>query len=214
MQLKHKSWAIFTRETQKEKLRDIKVRGLISKYIVKQLGCRLALFFSRTQRERTTLVKNALALLGDKKLKGKPHYKVYANGLSSGLRTCDGGEFVKREWLYDLHWYTEVKGCHYRPIGLPLVVECEWEPNRRKEKTKVPYSGIKFDFQKLLVANASLRLMVFIKRKRDELSELDEYFGKAIESCRNLKANSQFLFVAFEEEKKRFHYAQKVKWRK
>jgi hypothetical protein len=214
MKPKHKSWPIFTSKTQKGKLRDLKVRGLISKYIVKQLGFCLAEFFSCTQRRKTKLVKKALALLGDKKLKGKPHYKVYANGLSPRLRTCDGGKFVKTEWLYDLHWYTEVKGCDYQPTGLPLVVECEWEPNRRKAKKKVPYSGIKFDFQKLLVANASLRLMIFIKRKHDKICELDEYFNKAIESFRNLEANSKFLFIAFDEEKEGFYYAQKVKGRK
>ncbi len=201
---------------QKVKLNDLKFK--YTKYIVKQLGSRLTQFFSYTKKirkRRTTLIKKALALLGDKKLKGKPHYKVYANGLSRRLRTGDGRTFKDREWLYDLHWYTEVerKGCEYQPKKLPLVVECEWEPERKDDK-KVCYSGFKYDFQKLLVANAELRLMIFILRKKDSLQDLDDHFEKAIERYNNLAEGSKFLFIAFDKNIPGFHYAEKFKEQK
>ncbi len=183
------------------------------------MGSCLVKFFGFTKRKRkkrTRLVKNALATLGDEEKDGKPHYKVYANGLSRHLRPKDGGQFKKREWLYDLHWYEEDETDDYLPTSLPLVVECEWEA-KRKDDNIVLFNGIKYDFQKLLVANADLRLMVFRIRKRDkenDLAELNKYFDKAIKSYGNLAKGSKFLFVAFDEGEKQIRYANKYKGQK
>lgn len=202
------TWTTYTANNPSVKLRD-----LTSRYIVKALGQTLTTFFSydtKKQRpQRTTLIKDTLTELGDRKLKGKPPYKVYSHGLSNHLRQSNGGKYKNTEWLYDLHWYTEADE-PYLPISLPLVVECEWSPKRKSDR-KVPYSGIKYDFQKLLVANADLRLMIFIIKKDNDIVELDNYFDKAINKYEHLEPGSKFLFIAFDERINGFHYVDKQK---
>lgn len=184
----------------------------MSKYIVEELGKCLNTFFSydtKRRPQRTTLIKDTLTLLGDRKLKGKESYKVYSHGLSLDLRQSHGGKYKNNEWLYDLHWYTEVEE-PFLPTGLPLVVECEWNPRKRGVR-KIPYSGIKYDFQKLLIANSELRLMIFIIEKEKDIVELDKYFDKAIDLYKHLELNSKFLFIAFDERINGFHYTEKIK---
>lgn len=154
-----KNWLTFTEESPK-----IKVKDLISKYIIQEFGSFLKSFSkydTRIRPQRTRLVKDTLTLLSDRELPGKPSYLVCSHGLSDHLRQTNGGKYKNSEWLYDLHWYTEGNE-PYSPTSLPLVVECEWNPKKRGEKKKIPYSGIKYDFQKLLIANADLRLMIFL----------------------------------------------------
>jgi len=314
----------------------------ISKYIVNKLGSLvqkqpqslkngvLPNFFIRRPTEKTRIIKSALLELGHEPL----HLKGYANKLPSDLDQDKGkrGHFKNREWLYDIHWYTEVdfienyskmmdrltqktdpvsaflygklsdqekvllqnyqrsqssrkkaqrsitlalerivrgecvfeeerfkaidlrletinlrdrigkirdkkpespslnylnrylnrlllqdaypvclsRNYEYLPKTLPLVAECEWDPIRT-EDGGVPYGGVKFDFQKLLVANAELRLMIFILRKNDNICDLDNYFDKAIKSCKHLAQNSKFLFIAFDKRIPGFHYVEKSK---
>lgn len=75
-------------------------------------------------------------------------------------------------------------------------MECEWNP-RRKGDSKVPYSGIKYDFQKLIVSNAGLRLMIFKIKKLSNLDELGRYFQNNITNYTQLPLKSAFLFIAF-----------------
>lgn len=191
----------------------VRLTNLISKYIIKELGRNLTDFFRYDTPQRTRLIKDTLSILGKRKLIGKDSFCVLSHGLSYHLRQSHGGDFSNKEWLYDLHWYTEIKEPYepYMPTSVPLVVECEWTPNRRGEKIQVPYSGVKYDFQKLLVANADLRLMIFKIKKNDDLLELDKYFDKAIDSYKHLEKNSKFLFIAFEEKIKGFYYTEKLK---
>jgi hypothetical protein len=73
-------------------------------------------------------------------------------GKESGYLICATGlatEFDCGAWLYDMVWYTNGK------TGLEdidLVLECEWSRS---------FSGIRFDFEKLLVARARHRVMIF-----------------------------------------------------
>lgn len=206
------------------KKQEVKLDDSISELIIKQFGCRLINFFKHTDGNKTKLIKAALALLGDKELEIKPHYKVYANRLPSGLRRSDGGKFKPTEWLYDLHWFTDPGG--YRLTSVPLVVECEWRWTRTEEKVepgekKDFYGAVKYDFQKLLVTNAKLRLLVFIKRPdspNEKVGEtvndkLDEYFENVIKNYDRLADDSKFLFVAFDKNiapgAKGFHYFEK-----
>jgi hypothetical protein len=200
-------WTTYTKEKPKIILND-----LISKYIVEELGLCLTTFFSYHEKkrpQRTRLIKDTLTLLGDRKLKGKDSYKVYSHGLSLDLRQSQGGKYKNNEWLYDLHWYTEADE-PYLPLSLPLVVECEWNPRKRGVR-KIPYSGIKYDFQKLLIANSELRLMIFIIKKEKHLIDLDKYFDTAIDSYKHLEIGSKFIFIAFDEKINGFHYIEKLK---
>ncbi len=258
--------------------------------------------------ERTILIKVALCELGHQIPDADRHFKVYANRLPPNMLQINGGEYISREWLYDLHWYTETDDVQlddikdltqfikrltahsasdqlsaflwgqlsdgdrnkltnyhqaatttspgvrrivvrlldkvikqstiyklhrkrpkrsrtasrlkclnrlrlqeayplelslihdYQPTSLPLVVECQWRP-KRNEDSLVPFSGCKFHFQKLLIANAELRLMIFLKREGEDISQLDDYFVAAIDNYNNIAEGSKFLFIAFEEGK-------------
>ena len=147
--------------------------------------------------ERTAKIFEALTLMGDDK-----KCKVYSHSLSK--------EFVNREWLYDLLWYKEDDNEGYCPIDFPLVVESEWEKKRREDKRGDPHSGIKYDFQKLLLSNSGLRLMIFKISKEEELNQLSEYFNNAITKYRPLK-KGEFLFIAFQDKKESFHYCYQEK---
>lgn len=181
----------------------IKAVDKLSKIIIAELAQDLDRFFlfdANVRPRRTTFVKDKLALLGQKKF----NYKVYANGLSPNLTQLNGGTFKNSEWLYDLHWYIEGKN-HYTTTRLPLVMECEWQQKRRGD-SKVEFSGIKYDFQKLLVANAEFRLMIFKVIRPTDFEKLTEYFEDNINNYQHLPTGSKFLFIAFYEKTKTFYY--------
>ncbi len=84
---------------------------------------------------------------------------------------------------------------------LPLVMECEWDYERREDKDpKKEYSAVKFDFQKLIVSNACLGLMIFKLRCKeridDDLASLEDYFTDTINKYENLPKGSKFLVIA------------------
>lgn len=122
--------------------------------------------------------------------------------------------FKNHEWLYDLHWYKDNPNTDYMTKVLPLVAEFELGNRRELDKgksCKQPYSAVRFDFQKLLVANADIRLMVFqvADFERDVLDlkdGLNIYFDNAIKGYNNLKGKYQFLFACY--SKNDFFYTQ------
>jgi hypothetical protein len=193
------NWELFADE------KPIKLKGL-SKEIIQTLGNSNELFFLKSKNsEKTRLIKVSLINLGH-----KLEYKVYANKLENEDLEKVAHGFVNREWLFDLHFYTE-KGS-YSIDRLPLIVECEWYPRRKGDKND-RFSGFKYDFQKLLVSNAELRLMVFIIKKPidNALSELETYFNNVITNYKHLEHKAKFLFVAFSTSEKSFRYKQIVK---
>lgn len=210
-----------------------KLSDLNSKLIIKSLGNALTQRLKKETALRgkgptvTNQIMEALTLLGDQKRGIKPHYRVYSHGLSGPFQRkhtkFQNGKRRKKfrnvEWLYDLHWYREIVPTCYKLSQMPLVAESEWEwirnEERKKNKKKKhkgddPYGAVKYDFQKLLVANAELRLMIFKKRVREYAQrnkkvkpktaekcnkDLDEYFFSVIEKYKHLKKGSKFLFV-------------------
>jgi hypothetical protein len=79
---------------------------------------------------------------------GKKHdFSVCASGFVGG----DWGE-----WLYDLVWYRNNKD--KRLASVPLVLESEWHLDGFE---------IRVDFEKLLLANSPLKVMVFQSREED-----------------------------------------------
>lgn len=168
--------------------------------IINKLGkCRALYFADSDRKRRTRLIKTELAKLGH-----SLDYKVYANGLKKDDLLQINVPFVNREWLFDVHWYTE--GIEpYSILTLPLVAECEWNPRLRGDG-KTSYSGIKYDFQKLVVSNAELRLMIFIIKKIKDLEKLNIYFENVIKNYAHLGRDSNFLFIAFYDKIKSFYY--------
>lgn len=208
-----KGWELFV-AGKKQRLQ---LDYFISVQIVKALGKNYPnSFLTLSPTQQTEHVMDALSRLGK-----KMGLKSMSHGISKGLENKYNGWFKRSEWLYDLHWYEEQKQEKYKQTSLPLVVECEWdwirENERKKElKKRKPktdkFGEIKWDFQKLLVANADLRVMIFKPRFTEGkfLNEkLDQYFTETITGYRNLPSGSKFLFIAF--SKKGLWYSEKVK---
>jgi hypothetical protein len=186
----------------------IHVKTPMSHALIQEMANLKDQFFAITgnkRKERTRLIKDRLHLLAQQKYK----FKAYGHGLSARLTQNAGGEFKNREWMYDIHWYTEGKQ-PYTTIRLPLVMECEWEQKRRADQTNA-FSAIKWDFQKLLVANAELRMMVIKITNFRSFKPLTEYFINNIENYRLLEKGSKFLFIGFYERGKGLFYFEYIK---
>lgn len=180
----------------------VNVTDPVSEAIIEELGKSINNFYiHKGRRDQTKHIKDTIALLGHRKY----GYKVYANGLSESLTQQKGGIFINIEWMYDLHWYKEGND-HYTTVNLPLVMECEWQHRHRRERQKVAYSGIKYDFQKLLITNAEYRLMVFKIVRLSDLDHLMEYFNGNINGYKQLPKGAKFLFVGFYHKKRTFYY--------
>ena len=156
------------------------------------------------ERLRTEKLFDLLTELGDKQ-----GYKVYSHSSSDEFRNAPGtgnDKFVNREWLFDLCWYKEDETLKYGLKSLDLAVESEWT-NKRKEDKEDLYGGIKYDFQKLLVVNMGLGLMVF-KVTKEGREKLSEYFEKVYDTYEGNK--TEILFIAFSTERKKddtFYYS-------
>lgn len=186
----------------------IKASDKLSRILVKELGETIKSFFqfdTKIRPHRTRLIKDKLALLGHNMF----NYKVYANGLSPNLTQLNGGTFKNSEWLFDLHWYKEGKS-HYTTTRLPLIMECEWQQKRKGDR-RIPFSGIKYDFQKLLVSNSEFRLMIFKIVNLNDMKELSDYFEDNINNYKHLSKGSKFLFIGFYDKAKTFYYTEIIK---
>ncbi|MBG9378414.1 non-classical export protein 1 [Panacibacter sp. DH6] len=173
--------------------------GISSAYIYEKREAR---------KPNTNTIKYNLVKLGH-----ELGFRVYANGLTSeqSREQFEKYGFVNREFLYDVHWYVDKKGEFYTPEDVPLVVESELGDRRKNDTSKLRSPAIKFDFQKLLFANADLRLMIFKTKNLQHLNEINLYFEKAIESFRLLEKGSAFLFICFVHDTKELYYSEKNK---
>ena len=111
--------------------------------------------------------------------------KLYA----TGVEEIDDGE-----WLYDvtclLHDADYIK-------QIPLVAESEWKGPR----------GIYHDFQKLLLARADLRVMVFDGGYFPEEDKF-ETLKPHIERCEVTEPGDAYLLAAWSKSKDAFEYCQ------
>lgn len=160
------------------------------------------------RRPNSNTIKYSLVNLGH-----ELGYRVYANGLSEQQRQeqWEKYKFVCREFLCDVHWYVDKAGKFYILENVILVAESELGAARKGDISKLRNPAIKFDFQKLLIANADLRLMIFKVHKIEHLSELNRYFEEAIREYRTLRKKSCFLFICFVHDSKSLFYCEKYK---
>ncbi|MBP6310693.1 MAG: hypothetical protein KA408_00370 [Flavobacteriales bacterium] len=91
------------------------------------------------------------------------------------------------EWLYDLVWYTDViynAPLTTRTLSVPLVVECEWDNS---------ISAIAMDFDKLLVANADLRVLVCSAYNNFPAQHIIDYCEAAVRGYEQGRKGDCFL---------------------
>ena len=113
-----------------------------------------------------------------------------ANLYATGVENIDDGE-----WLYDVTCLRNDGDGYVKRI--PLVAESEWKGPR----------GIYHDFQKLLLARADLRVMVFdggYFPKGDKFETLKPH----IERCEVTELGDTYLLAAWSKSKDEFEYCQ------
>jgi len=112
------------------------------------------------------------------------------------LELEDGHMPVWGEWLYDLVWYTSVIDKYAnrdieRTTSIPLVMECEWAAS---------LNAIALDFDKLLVANADLRVMVCGGYKNFPAEPVIEQCNRAVQTYEQGHIGDKFLVCIVPEE--------------
>ena len=104
------------------------------------------------------------------------------------------------EWLYDVTWL-EYSGDYQRSLlDVHLVAECEWGNWR----------SIKSDFEKLLLARARLRLMIYDSRFDPDFEPIAKRLEGYIGNFRRRHPTDVWLLAAWERnaEAWRFRYHQ------
>jgi hypothetical protein len=135
-----------------------------------------------TDGERTTQIKEDIGSLGDK----------------HGWGVCTSG-FPRRfdpEWLYDLIWYRNEPDIHLAEVY--LVMESEWS---------VAPSDIKFDFEKILLAKAALKIMVFQAREY-KLAEIFNLLDSGIRAFQKKCSGEIYILAGYDNINEAFDVRQ------
>ena len=133
-------------------------------------------------------VKTALCHIGRDDFR----YHVYARDVDE--ECTNGGE-----WLYDVTWLEYGQPAYARPrpgelTAAPLVAECEWGNK----------GDIEDDFEKLLLARAGVRVMIFdggIHTPR-----ITELLARKVREFNGSRAEDAWLLAAWKEHHGGFHY--------
>ncbi len=132
--------------------------------------------------EWTKQIKTRLCRLGK-----NFRYWVYA----STAENTDGGE-----WLYDLTWLNYSGN---KLTDVELVLESEWS-----------VKGVDEDFQKLMLARAELRVMIFQSKNMisasEKMQDLKSQVNKFTKSCEG----DAYLFSCWVNDVREFHHEQYI----
>lgn len=107
-------------------------------------------------------------------------------GAKLGYETCASGtdNFTHNEWLYDLIWFKEEgEGIDKRMVEVPLIMESEWN---------LKFDEIKYDFEKLLLGNSPVKLMICQSKSPKDLFP---YFEDAISKYRLQRTNETYIIA-------------------
>lgn len=135
----------------------------------------------------------------------------------------DDAHISGHEWLYDLVCY-RYDNEHYALNDTILVVESEWKGKRYASMGNDgndTYGEVKYDFQKLLLSNADVKLLVYKNHNRKDgaTESLKQYFQRRIDNYRQGRASDFFLFACYSHKKtgKRYcsvcSYSRKQGWK-
>ena len=117
---------------------------------------------------------------------GKQNYSVCTAGHS---------RHFEPEWLFDLTWYA-TDGNDDFFSNLILACEIEWKTHK---------DCILYDFEKLLVARAKYRLMVF-QSLQTTRKEWTKYLIAAIARNRDCLPDDRFLLACYDPTDEAFHF--------
>ena len=118
-------------------------------------------------------------------------------GKSRDYSVCAAG-FVGEydpEWLFDVVWYKCDGEGHL--AEMPLAVECEWSASR---------DDIQHDFEKLLVAKAALRVMIFHARTPSAADAIVNYLITDVTKFAGSTKGDRYLFVTYDYATNQFSF--------
>ncbi|MBN8567519.1 MAG: hypothetical protein J0M25_12395 [Flavobacteriales bacterium] len=101
----------------------------------------------------------------------------------------DGG----REWLYDLIWFKNDEEGYFSE--LVLCMESEWY---------MDWNQIKYDFDKLLISNATHKLMI-CQAYEDKMDEILDNFQQSINRYQLGNKNERFMISIYNASKSDEH---------
>lgn len=107
---------------------------------------------------------------------------------------ASGVKFGYREWLYDVTWLEYSQG--YEPglenqlVDVHLVAECEWGE----------FGAIKNDFEKLLLARASLHLMIYDGNRDPGSDAIADHLAEYVCGFKDARGQDAWLLAALERD--------------
>ena len=121
-------------------------------------------------------------------------FHAYAHSVKDRFRDLPKKKRPRYEWLFDVVCLT-YRGRYLDRVA--LVAECEWGGE----------DEIYDDFEKLLVARAEIRLMVF---DADQLSKGNKFrkFEKYVKRFKRTRREDTYILAAYSEELGGFEYRQ------
>lgn len=124
--------------------------------------------------------------------------KLCVLGQGKGYKVCTNQSAVPNsnfpEWLYDMTW-VDYQDDYL--LDVALVLECEWS---KKEEDIYP------DFEKLLLANAHNKVMIFQSGNYNIFKKIVEQFKKMILVFKAIRVNEKYLFAGFNWDNKKFEF--------
>ena len=116
-------------------------------------------------------------------------------GQEQDYYVCVSGvsESNRGEWLYDMTWL-QYEGNQLMDVG--LVLECEWGY----------FSAVRADFEKLMLAKADLRCMIFWAANRQEAMDDILRIFDTIKEFQKTKDTDIYLFCVWLEDEAHFYF--------
>jgi hypothetical protein len=93
-----------------------------------------------------------------------------------------------KEWLYDLVWYKESTEPNFNLEKSVLAMECEWN---------MDWWEIKYDFEKLLVCNCEIKLMIC--QTKSDIESIFSKFQTSIDAYQSGRNGERFLIAVYDE---------------
>lgn len=118
--------------------------------------------------------------------------KIREVGKKHGYLVSPCPDDGNKEWLYDLIWFRNDSDNQLSEVA--LVLESEWSSDSWH---------IQEDFEKLLVAKASIKVMVF-QCNANNLQGLWDQLNKGIDAFKQRSPAETYILVAFKEEEHKF----------
>lgn len=107
------------------------------------------------------------------------------------------------EWLYDMTW---LKFDNRELIDVPLILECEWGDFAKDDEDYYQPECVQYDFQKLLLARADLRCIIFWAKNLQCAKKCVEKLIDIVERFQKRQIGDKYLFCVGLSTEKRFHF--------